>query len=271
MQEKENCCQEKNSSLVKIIGIIAFTLILSLVILRDTIFQEDPYYNSFEVVGVGKVPVSVDGALINFGVSTLKESTAEIAIEKTAQGIARVEEVLQNAGIEKNHRLLTGYVVNPLYKSTSTNLDSGIIFWGQENSIEGYSASQQITVFLSDTYENKGRIDEIVSLATRAGATQVGEVKMIAQNIEKLKDEARINALKDAKEKAQKMSQTAGIQLGKMTSWYENQISAPGEAIRTGYSEEQSSSQEIVPQGVLVLSPGQMEVVIELRVTFVEK
>ncbi len=256
-------------TIVKIAGIFAIALVAIIAIAKDSIWSEN--YNTIQVVGQGRVPVAPDAALVNFGVLTIREETSDMAIQKTADAIARVDSALEGAGIPKENRQITGYALNPRYKDASSRGENLVIpVESNEVQIDGYTASQQITVLIPSVQEKAGVINEIVSIATKAGANQVGEVKMVATNMESLKQKARLFALEDARKKVNDMAQAAGVKkVGNVTSWYESVLSAPGTLYgQPSFGENVANSSAPAPSGVIVLQPGQLEVVMEITVSY---
>lgn len=271
-------CGRGCSVAVKIAGIVALVIVLVVALAKDDIWYQSG--NTIQVVGQGRVPVSPDAALVNFGVLVVRENTAQEAIQKSADSIARVNAALETAGIPKEDRQMTGYVVNPLYDNMygpiyaatpdGTNVqpkESSVA--SLEKGITGYTASQQITVLIRSIAENDKRVNDVIAAATAAGANQVGEVRMVATNAEMLKQEARIKALADAREKAGNMAKTAGVKLKGITSWYENALATPGtqEPTNNVYASAQTAS-TYTPWGVAVLQPGQLDMVVEITVSY---
>jgi uncharacterized protein YggE len=259
-------CGHGGHMAVKIVGILAVAGVLGLAVAKDAIW--DTNYDSVQVIGQGRVPVAPDAALVNFGVLTIREDTSDLAIQKTSETIARVDAALAQAGIPKENRQITGYVLNPRFKDAPTD-DRGMAAGAP--TIDGYTSSQQITVLVPDIKDKAGRVNEIVAIATKAGANQVGEVKMVATNAETLKQQARLKALADANDKAMAMAKIAGLRLKGVSSWYESVLAAPGSQYgQPSYmgGDMQNMAQPVVPSGIIVLQSGQLEVVVELTVSY---
>ncbi len=254
---------------VKIVGIVAVAAVLGLAVVKDAVW--DTASDTVQVVGQGRVPVAPDAALVNFGVLTIREDTSDLAIRKTSETLARIDEALAQAGVPKENRQITGYVLNPRFKDAPTD-DNGVTTGAP--TIDGYTASQQITVLVPGIKDQAGRVNEIVAIATKAGANQVGEVKMVATNAEALKQQARLKALADANEKAKAMASVVGMRLGSVSSWNESVLAAPGSQYNDNYgntamdNSTQASIQPSAPSSIIVLQPGQLDVVVELTVYY---
>lgn len=255
-------CGGRGHVAVKIVGIVAFATVLGLAVVKDSIWTQS--YDSVQVIGRGHVPVVPDAAIVNLGVLTIREDTSDLAIQKTSEALARVDVALEQAGIPKENRQITGYVLNPRYKEIPATTEGEI----KAPEIDGYTSSQQITVLIPGIKDNSNRVSEIVSIATKAGANQVGEVKMVATNAEELKQKARLDALSDASKKAKDMANISGLKLKNISSWYESVLAAPGSQYGQVSSNEMPPTQSPTPSSIIILQPGQLEIVVELNVSY---
>jgi uncharacterized protein YggE len=251
-----------NYMVVKIVGILAFATVLGLAVVKDSIWNQS--YDSVQVIGRGHIPVVPDAAIINLGVLTIRESTSDLAIQKTSEALKHIDVALEQAGIPRENRQITGYVLNPRYKEMPNTPEGEV----RAPEIDGYTSSQQITVLVSGVKDNSNRVSEIVSIATKAGANQVGEVKMVATNAEELKQKARLEAVADATKKAKDMASVSGLKLKNISSWYESILAAPGSQNEQSINNALPPNQYPAPSSIIVLQPGQLEIVVELNVSF---
>jgi uncharacterized protein YggE len=263
MENQKAGCGYGGGYMVKIVGIVAVASVLGLAVVKDSIWTQN--YDIVTVVGQGRVPVTPDAALVNLGVLTIREDTADIALQKTSEALKRVDSALEQAGIPKENRQITGYVLNPRYKETPPTPDGT----AKAPEIDGYSASQQITVLISGIQNDAQRVNDVVVLATKAGANQVGEVKMIATNAEDLKQQARLKAVSDAKQKVHDIASASGVRVTSVSSWYETLLATPGSAYGNNIpSDNATQVLPVVPSSIIVLQPGQLDVVVELSMNY---
>ena len=75
---------------------------------------------------------------------------------------------------------------------------------------------------------NKDLVSRVVTEATKAGANQVNDISFEVSNVEDLKQQARLEAIADAKQKASTLADAAGVRLKKVIGWWDNVIQAPG-------------------------------------------
>lgn len=191
--------------------------------------------NLFTVEGTGEATAVPDTAMISLGVN--KEAlTVEAAQKEVNQIINKIYDDLKKLGIEEKHIKTTNYSVNPNYDYTN----------GKQRTI-GYMVSANIEIRVKPVEKANQAIDT----ATADGATQVGGITFIVDDDtqKKLEDEARIEAIKKAKEKAQSLANAAGIRLGRIVDIQESGGIPPQPYLRTAGALEKSadSSTELNP------------------------
>jgi hypothetical protein len=91
------------------------------------------------------------------------------------------------------------------------------------NAIVGYRASNQVTVRLRDVTKVASTIDLLVG----AGANDIGGIHFMVSQASKLLDDAREQAVADARRKAEIYAKAAGVTLGTPLSIAEEGGSAP--------------------------------------------
>jgi uncharacterized protein YggE len=246
------------------LGMICVTLVLGVAVLRDVIWEKD--YNTVSVFGVSKVPVTADAAMINLGVLTFLAPTPEEALKQTTDKVNQISAILEGMGIKAESRQLTGYVVNPRYADMYPKPDGTV----GDPEIRGYTATQQLTVRIDGIDQDKSKIDMLIAAVTKAGANQVGEVKMLSSKGDELKQKARVMAIADAREKAKAVSEAAGVKIKKPVSWYENYVVNPWDQYKVGGYDPSAAplNYSSVPSGYTPLAPGQLEIAVEMNVNF---
>jgi len=95
-------------------------------------------------------------------------------------------------------------------------------------------------------------------------------VSFVYSDIEKVKQQAREKAIENAKSKADSMQKIAGVKIGKITSWYENIITSPGQSYPEGNSSYNSSSVTFTNENSPVSNStnSQTEVIIEVTISY---
>jgi uncharacterized protein YggE len=166
------------------------------------------------VSGEATVSVAPDLAQIDAGV-TSDAKTAREASEANNAAMAKVLLALKGAGIADKDYQTSRLSLQPQYAPRPSALAG-------PSSIVGYRASNRVTVRLRDVAKLANVIDTLVG----AGANDIGDIGFSVSNASKLLDEAREQAVADARRKAEIYAKAAGVTLGAPLSIAEE--GAPG-------------------------------------------
>lgn len=166
--------------------------------------------NFFSVQGTGKATEVPDTALLSLGV-TKTASNVLTAQQEANQAVNKIVTDLKNLGIEEKNIKTTNYSVYPDYDYNS----------GRQN-IKGYTVTQSLEVKIKPI----DKANKAIDIATTDGANIVGGVTFVLNDEEKkkLENKARVEAIKNAKEKAESLSSLSGIRLGKIIDVQENPV-----------------------------------------------
>lgn len=169
--------------------------------------------NLFQVSGTGKATAVPDTALISLGV-TKTAATVTAAQDQTNTAVNTMINDLKKLGVEEKHIKTTNYSVNPNYDFTA----------GRQT-VTGYTVTQNLEVRVMPIDKANQAIDS----ATKDGANQIGGITFILnkETQKKLEDQARKEAVTNAKEKAQSLSNAAGITLGRIIDVQESGTQPP--------------------------------------------
>jgi uncharacterized protein YggE len=163
------------------------------------------------VTGEATVTVAPDVAQIEAGV-TSDAKTAREASDANNAAMGKVLLALKGSGIEAKDFQTSRLSLQP----QSAPNRSG------PSAIVGYRASNRVTVRLRDITKVAGVIDTLVA----AGANDIGGINFMVSNASKLLDDARQQAVADARRKADIYAKAAGVTLGAPLSISEE--GAPG-------------------------------------------
>jgi uncharacterized protein len=151
------------------------------------------------VTGEANVSVAPDLAQIDAGV-TSEGKTAREASDANNGAMGKVLLALKSAGIDEKDFQTSRLSLQP----QSAPNRSG------PSSIVGYLASNRVTIQVRDVTKVANLIDTLVG----AGANEIGGIEFRVSNASKLLDDAREQALADARRKAEIYAKTAGVTLG---------------------------------------------------------
>jgi uncharacterized protein len=152
------------------------------------------------VTGEARVSVPPDLAEIAGGV-TSEAKTAREASDANNAATAKVLLALKGAGIAEKDFQTSRLSLQPQYANQSRPAPNVVV---------GYRASNHVTIQLHDVSKVAGIIDTLVG----AGANEIGGINFTVSAASKLLDDARTEAMADARRKAQIYAKAAGVTLG---------------------------------------------------------
>jgi uncharacterized protein YggE len=151
------------------------------------------------VTGEATISVPPDLAQIEAGV-TSEAKTARDAIEANNAAMGKVLLALKGAGIEEKDYQTSRLSLQPQYAPNR----------GGPSPVVGYHASNRVTVRVRDVAKVGNVIDTLVG----AGANDIGGINFTVSQASKLLDDARAQAIADARRKADIYAKAAGVTLG---------------------------------------------------------
>jgi len=168
--------------------------------------QESQYKNTIFVSGQGKVLAKPDiGQVV---LSVISQATTAAAAQKSnTEKMNKVTKAMKDLGIKEEDLKTASYIIAPRYQYIS----------GRSNII-GYEVTQGLEVKIREL----DKVGEILGQTASAGANQVGSLTFTFDDPEKLKSEARQEAIDNAKAKAKDLAKSLGVSLGKVTSFNES-------------------------------------------------
>ena len=167
---------------------------------------------AISVTGEGTVSVPPDQAQIDGGV-TSEARTAREASEANNAAMGKVLLALKGAGIEEKDYQTSRLSLQPQYAPNRTG----------PSPVTGYRASNRVTVKVRDVTKVANLIDVLVG----AGANEIGGINFMVSQASKLLDDARAQAISDARRKAQIYAKAAGVTLGDPLSISEESGATP--------------------------------------------
>jgi len=181
----------------------------------------DPTFNSISVSGVGEAVSVPDIAVFSFTVSA-DAKIASDAQGKVAKSMDIILTELKALGIEEKDINTTDYSLLPKY--TSETIVCSPTFCPPSRQVQdGYTASHNVSVKVRSTED----VGEALRVAGENGATGLSSISFTVDNPDKILDEARAEAIKDAKEKAKLLSKELGVRLVRVVSFYDNTGGGP--------------------------------------------
>jgi uncharacterized protein len=204
--------------------------------------------NLVTVSGEGEVLMVPDTAEFTFSVVERKASVAA-AQEAAAQKINEIIPYLKGAGVDEKNIKTVGYNVYPQYEWQQAACTTISCPPGRQI-LNGYEVRQTVTVEVSDT----AKAGELLSGVGELGASEVSSLTFTVEDDEVLRDDARAQAIADAKEKADSLAEELGVKLVRIVSFNESNGGYPpmpyyGDMGRGGVGLEAAKTAPMLPMG----------------------
>jgi len=204
---KGNICHSHHSVIKIIVGILLAVLLLTLSVSQIASWRNKfASPNVISVTGEGKSVGIPDVGLISLSVLSEKSTAKEVMQDNSAK-MNDIIKFIKSNGVDAKDVQTSGYYLNPRYDFQ----DGNRIFRGYD-----------LTSTLSVKIRNLDTISAIIDGAVSRGANQIGNIQFIIDDEAGLKDQARTIAITQAKEKALQIAKDAGLTLGKIVSFSEN-------------------------------------------------
>jgi|SRR3989344_2003788 len=206
-------------------------LAIFLIASTDHILNTATNTNTVSFDGEGRVFVKPDIAVISFSILT-EATTSKKAQDDNSTKSDKIVDFLKKQDIEDKDVKTTGYNVYPQYSyplpagRQADPMPMGVPevqsypapeYYPSNPKITGYQVNQSFEVKVRDLEKVSSVLDGLVT----AGANQVNNLGLQVDDMEKVKNEARELAIKNAKEKANTLKKQIGIRLGKIVNYYE--------------------------------------------------
>lgn len=167
---------------------------------------------SIIVQGEGRVFAKPTLATVDIGVVT-HASTAGKALAANSAAMNELMKTLVAQGLAERDIQTNNFDISPTYSQENNRAPR----------ISGYAVTNQVQVRVHKTAQVGPVLDAVVA----SGANQVNSIRFTVEDSSKLLDDARKQAIEDAKRKAAIYAQGAGITLGKVLYVIEGGGSVP--------------------------------------------
>ncbi|HEX9975611.1 MAG TPA: SIMPL domain-containing protein [Dehalococcoidales bacterium] len=200
------------------------------------------------VSGTGEVTVTPDVAILTLGVEA-QEKTVKEAQSEAASAMAAVVAALKTNGVADKDIQTQWYSISPVTK------------WVEETNEQittGYSVTNMVTVKIRDI----SKAGTIIDAVAEAGGdlTRINSINFTVDDPTAYYNQAREQAMQDAKDKAEQMATLAGVTLGKPTYISESSSYIPTPYYLKDYAEGSSASTPI--------SAGELDITLTVQVGY---
>ncbi len=216
-QEAVNNPRVRNLVLAVLAALTVFLLVAAVSELRSMryIGSGVTATNTISVSGEGTVFAVPD--IATFNVSVIERGKDVATAQKSAtQKNNDIIEYLTEAGIEEKDIQTTDYSVNPQYDYSNTLCGGG--YCPPSNpKLVGYEVSQTLAVKVRDT----DKAGDILSGVGSLGASNVSGLSFTIDDEDAVNAEAREKAIEDAKEKAEILADSLGVDIIRIVGFSE--------------------------------------------------
>ena len=262
----ENICSEKNKKLctvlISIVCLLLAVLTISTIVDVQNKIKEGRYIgqeieskNNITVSATGEVYTKPDLALTTFSVVT-EAKTVEDAMKENTEKMNEVIESVKSEGVESKDLKTTTFSIRPRYEWYEN--EKSLYYPEGERVLVGYEIQQSLQVKIREM----DNIGSILEGATSKGANEVGNLQFTVEDEDRAKEEARNDAIKEAKEKAQSIASQLGVKLIKIISFNEGSSSPRYYGIESAMGVGDSSVS--VPQ----IETGENKITVSVSITY---
>ena len=241
---------------VIVLGVFLIGESLSVFKSLDTV---SPVYNSIQVAGKGEVVSIPDLATFSFTVSADSKSVSDAQATVTKK-IDAILADLKAMGIEDKDIKTTDYSVWPKYSYNQIVCTNNFCPPSRQVA-DGYTINHSILIKVRKT-DDAGKA--LASVGGK-GATNISGLTFTTDNPDTIKAEARAEAIKDARAKAEVLAKNLGVKLVRVVSFFDN--SQGGYPIAEGVSSGitmMKASTDVAP----TLPAGENKVTANVTVTY---
>ncbi|MGM0439360.1 MAG: SIMPL domain-containing protein [Patescibacteria group bacterium] len=234
---------------------VIFVVFLTIFVIALTIneFAENKYTGlddsrSIRVSGEETLYEAPDEAEIIFSVVT-QGSDYEQATNRNSERMNEITEYLRDEGVSDSNLRTMNFSVSPRYENIEEENRT-------RREIIGYEVENNLRV----KTEELEKIDSLISGAVDAGANKVSNLSFLVSNEEEIKKEARDKAIENAREEAEAIADSLGVDLGRILDYSESGYYPVGRSVEMM---ESDAADQNVP-----IEAGENEIRSSVDVTF---
>lgn len=204
-----------------------------------------------DVVATGKTTRVPDVATIRAGVVT-QSATAAQALADNAQRMTRVLAALKTAGVQPRDIATSNVSLQPQYRYEDN----------KPPVISGYQASNTVSIRFRDIARSGAILDILVG----QGANQIDGPNLSLDQPDAALDEARVDAIKQARARAELYARAAGLSVARIMTISEAGGVAPPPAMPMYMARSAG-----LPKADTMIAPGETDVTVTVSVRFLLK
>jgi len=181
------------------LSLFSLFICLSLTLAQLSYAKEEPEASTIEVVGKARVMTMPNVATVTFAVET-NSTKAQQAVRENAKQTEQLLSTLKNIGGQKIKVSTSGFNLTPVYDKDDRLQP------------RGYRVTNTVIVETKEIDQVGTFIDE----AAKVGVSRIGSLTFSTDGEEKLRKEAAVQALNEAKAIAADLAKAAGLTIKKI-------------------------------------------------------
>jgi uncharacterized protein YggE len=230
------------------LALLAVVLVLQLLVVLPGVSTPGTGQESrgITVMAQGEVSADPDLAMITVGVET-RDETAGLAAAQNAERMSDVMDALRQMDIAEEDIQTVDY-----------SIQAEIDWESDEQRVIGYVVSNSVRVKIRDVE----KVGDVLDAVTEAGANNVYGIQFSFDDPSALQEQARAEAMAEARQRAEALADLAGVRLGAARTISESFTETPY------YMDAVYSVAEGGRGGGTSVSSGQLEVTVQVQVTY---
>ncbi|MBP9762198.1 SIMPL domain-containing protein [Patescibacteria group bacterium] len=241
---------------IMIVGVIVLLALFGFLIAKTrnelathrTIGRPADVRDTFTIEGEGKVSGTPTLAEISFGLLSEGTDVAKIQQENTRKVNAMIDAV-KALNVQEKDIQTSQYSINPKYD-----------YKDGTSKVSGYQVSQNISVKVRDL----SKIGDLLTRVGQLGGNQVNGPTFTIDDPSSLNQEARLEALQDARKKAKALSGVLGVKIGRVVTFSETSNNPSPMPVMYRTLEVASDTAQSMPS----IQTGSLDVMSHVSVTF---
>lgn len=201
------------------------------------------------VSGSGSAFGAPDVAVLQMGVSVLKPSVKE-ARQQAASAMQDVVDSMKDNGIEEKDIQTTRFSVHAEYD-----------YRNDRQELRGFRVTNIVTAKLRDIDKTGDVLDDVIEAG--GDLVEVQSVNFTIDDPDELREEARREAVEDARQKAETLAELADVKLGKPLS-----ISESGGPVPIPYRGAAEMGLAVEEEAPTPIEVGELEVAISVQIVY---
>lgn len=245
-----------------IIGVIAFSTAMLSYVRSYSRSIEPSTFRSFSVSGEGKVVAIPDVAQFTFSLITQGGKDIAALQRENTDKVNAIIGFIKSKNIEAKDIKTQNYNLDPRYQYFSCPFESRDAKPCPPPEIVGYMITQTVSVKIRDF----SKIGDVLAGVVEKGANNVSQLSFEIDEPTKIQNEAREEAIKKAKEKANLIAKAGGFKIGRLLSI--NEGFSPIPVGRHFLDMEAKGGASSAPLPAPVIEPGSQEVFVNVNLIY---